>query len=116
MLMGDVRAEGVIRGIEPTIRESLTAEQEAAIRDAVRRNPWGEHPVDIRLSLPLPWRRYYVTLVAGPEKRNTARRQADRRKYPILRLGNIFFFTAMTVAAGLMAVTLLMMIGGVLTP
>ena len=54
MLMGEVRAEGLLRAIDPVVRVGLSIEQEAAIRNAARQDIWIEHPVDIRLSLPLP--------------------------------------------------------------
>ncbi len=51
MLMGQVRAEGLLRA------------QEGAIRAAVRQDVWKRHPVDIRMALPTPFGRFYLALV-----------------------------------------------------
>jgi hypothetical protein len=53
---------------------------------------WVAHPVDIRLSLPLPFGRYYLTLVAGPERRSTERLANDRRERPVATAANLLFF------------------------
>lgn len=53
---------------------------------------WVAHPVDIRLSLPLPFGRYYLTLVAGPERRSATRLADDRRTRPLATAGNLLFF------------------------
>jgi len=50
-----------------------------------------DHPVNLRLSLPLPFGRYYVTLVAGKERRCAERRAEERRKHPLLTPGNVIF-------------------------
>lgn len=89
MLMGDVRAEQLMREIDPKVLESFSSDQEAAIRAAANRNPWNQHPIDLRLSLPLPLGRWYVTLVAGPEKRSLARIRQERRKYPLATPRNL---------------------------
>jgi hypothetical protein len=63
---------------------------------------WGSnHPVNIRLSVPLLFGRYYVTLVAGKERRSADRRVAERAKHPVGRLGNIVVFFALGVFIGL---------------
>lgn len=49
---------------------------------------WGSHPVDIRVTIPLLFRSYYVTVVIGPERRSEERRAIERRKHPLLTLGN----------------------------
>ena len=51
----------------------------------------GEHAVNIRLSIPLVFRRFYVTIVAGPERRDRERLEAERARHPVYKLGNIVF-------------------------
>lgn len=51
----------------------------------------GDHPVNIRLSIPLPFRRFYITVVAGPERRGRERLEAERDRHPLCKLGNIVF-------------------------
>lgn len=50
-----------------------------------------DHAVNIRLSIPLVFRRFYVTIVAGPERRDRERLEAERAKHPVCKLGNIVF-------------------------
>ena len=112
MLMSEVRAERLLRAIDPEIRHSLSPEQEAAIRTAAGRNPWQGHLVDIRLSVPIPGLQCYLTMVAGREKRSLARRRQDRTLHPIVSLGNIAVFAGATLAIGLMALGVVSMAVG----
>lgn len=50
-----------------------------------------DHPVNIRLSIPLVFRRFYITIVAGTERRNRERLEAERGKHQLCKLGNIVF-------------------------
>ena len=109
MLMGDVHAEQLMRSIDPAVLQSLSPAQQEAIREAARRDAWVGHPVDLRLSLPLPFGRCYVTLVAGRERRSAARRRSDH--HPLDSLGNVFFFAGATVMLGALAFTLASLLG-----
>jgi hypothetical protein len=53
---------------------------------------WKTHPFDIRLSLPFPGRRYYMTILAGEERRSAERRHHERHRYPLRTVANVFFF------------------------
>ncbi len=55
---------------------------------------WIGHPIDIRLSVPLPFGRYYITLVAGPERRSAARRAEERQHRRLASIGNVLFVLA----------------------
>lgn len=111
MLMGDARAEQLIGAIEPAILDSLTPEQQEGIRDAARRDGWDKHPVNIRMSLPLPVGRCYVTLVAGRDRRSAARREKDRTRHPLDTAGNLLFATGTTVVLGALTLALLSLNG-----
>ena len=67
--------------------------------------------VDIRFSFPLPLGSYYVTLVAGREKRSAARLAAEREKHPLLRSSNVYFVAAATVIGGLLTLSFLTLLG-----
>ena len=71
------------------MRESLSPEQESAIRSAVREDSWENHTVDIRLSLPFFSRGFYIALIAGREQRSLARRLVERAQHPVGWLSNI---------------------------
>ncbi len=57
---------------------------------------WRRHPVDIRLSLPWVGRRFYVTVVSGPERRPKTRRVAEGAQRPLIAIGNILFAIGLT--------------------
>lgn len=74
--------------------------------DAARTVAWGSHPVDLRLSIPLPFGRYYVTIIAGKERRGGERRATERRRHPILRFANIAVLVAIGSILGLAGLAL----------
>ncbi len=67
-----------------------------------RAERWGSHhPVNIRLSIPLFARRYYLTVIAGKEQRSTERLAEEREKHPLTTTANmIFLFTVGFVLGG----------------
>lgn len=59
------------------------------------------HPINVRLSLPLLFGRYYITVVAGRERRSRARLAAEARKHPLATAGNMLFLAAIGTVVGL---------------
>lgn len=59
------------------------------------------HPINIRLSIPLGFDRFYVTIVAGRERRSPDRQRKERRKHPLWTAGNLLFFAAIGSMIGL---------------
>jgi hypothetical protein len=77
--------------------------------DAARRG-WGQHPINIRMSLPLLFGRYFVTLVAGKERRRAARLEAERQKHRLDTTANntVLFLAGLTTGLALLgAITLI---------
>ena len=70
-----------------------------ALKKACRGLRWGQHPVDIRLSIPSLFRRYYIVLLAGPERRSAERRAEEKQRHPFGKLANLLF-VAMILALG----------------
>ena len=69
---------------------------------------WGsDHPVNIRLTIPLLFRKYYITIVAGSERRSRERRIGERKKHPLLVFGNIVFFFVIGSIIGIAALALI---------
>jgi hypothetical protein len=64
--------------IDPETAASFTPRQLAAIHLAFALRTLPRHSLDIRRSIPTPWGRMYLALVAGREKRGTSRRRTER--------------------------------------
>ena len=91
---GPVTPGGVYSTVESSASTQSTTETEQA--------DWSNrHPVNIRLSLPLPFGRYYLTVVAGKERRSPKRLQSERRKHPLVTTGNLVFLFFLGTLAGL---------------
>jgi len=73
-----------------------------------------EHAVDIRITLPLPFTRYYVTLVAGRERRSDTRLAQERRKHPLNTTGNVVFLSGCGLVLGLAALAVMQIATSVL--
>jgi hypothetical protein len=69
--------------------------------------------VNVRLSIPLPFGRVYVTLLAGREKRSNERLSRERAEHALWTMGNVLFFSVASAflfvlsATGLFAALLL---------
>ncbi|MGI9418245.1 MAG: hypothetical protein ACR2RA_10460 [Geminicoccaceae bacterium] len=59
------------------------------------------------MSIPLGVGRYYITLVAGKERRARARLALDRRQNPLDTTGNVVFLVFITAIATTGSLTLL---------
>jgi len=90
------------------LRRTFTEAQIAALNAALAEDT--RHPVDIRMSLPLPHRRAYMVVLGGPEKRPSERLEAERGAHPLTTLGNIVFGAAAS-ALFVLAALLLLLIG-----
>ncbi len=100
-------AADVVPAEERGIREPL-GNPGIAQRRAPGAVPWeSKHPINIRLSIPLPFGRYYLTIVAGKERRGTERRAQDRQEHPIVRKGNVIFLLALGSVLGLAGLALI---------
>lgn len=82
--------------LPPEIRAQLSPEAATAIADAASQ-PVDPHPVDIRLSLPLPFRRFYLAVLAGGERRSPERLDAESRRRRLVRAANVVFIVAILV-------------------
>ncbi len=93
--------------LEQETREGASDNASASPRRAPGGEPWGhDHPVNIRLSIPLLVGRYYVTLVAGKERRSGERLASERKKHPLMKLGNIVVMAACGTICGLVALSM----------
>ena len=72
---------------------TFTQEQLDAIKRVFGARTWGSHAIDIRMSMPILWRRWYVVLLMGPERRPRGRRHIESRRHPVGKLANALAMT-----------------------
>jgi len=72
------------------------------------------HPINLRATLPLPFGRWYVTLVAGPERRSKTRLVQEREKHPLETIPNLMFLLSVGIVstAVLFAIATIVLIHG----
>ncbi len=76
---------------------SVTDTQRATIERALDRGRRQIHPVNLRLSIPILWRRFYRVLLAGPEPRSAERRRGERFTRPLRAVANSVVFAVFLV-------------------
>lgn len=81
----------ILANLPPEVVESFTPEQRAALWRASTPMSWRRFPIDLRLSLPFGRRRYFLTLVAGPERRAPERRRREETLHPWVTRLNLLF-------------------------
>ncbi len=91
--------DSLLTRMPPTLRESFTSEQIAALRHAAWRSKFGKHPIDIRWTIPFLHKPFYLVLLAGPERRSAARRLAERSRFPFAKAGNLVFLAGLSATA-----------------
>ena len=116
MLMGEVRAEGLLRAIDPAVREIFSETQEDAIRAAARQDVWKRHPVDICVALPTPFGRFYLALVGGREHRSSARLAVERHRHPLTGAGNLAMVGVLIATVALVGVAVYGIFAGATFP
>ena len=93
--------------LEQETREELSDNSSVSTRKALGGEPWGNgHPVNIRLSIPLLFGRYYLSIVAGKERRSGERLASERNKHPLMKLGNLVVMAACGTICGLAALSM----------
>lgn len=101
-----------IQRIPAPVRESFTPDQISAVSSAVGQS--GRHPVDLRLTLPLPGRPVFFSVVAGRERRSGNRLATERRQHPLHTMGNIVFMFSSLAGFYALALLAVLMMGSVL--
>lgn len=88
--------------LDKTERPSSDENSTASANQAETERAWGRrHPINIRVSIPLIHGRWFFTLIGGPERRNDERRSEERKKHPLLTLGNVIFLFIFGAVIGL---------------
>jgi hypothetical protein len=85
--------------IPQEVADSFTDTQLAAVKQIFDRRGDGSHKIDVRISVPLLFRRHYFVIFSGIEKRSRARRRSEARLHPIFRAANRVFLFLLSVFA-----------------
>jgi hypothetical protein len=114
LMMNEVRAELFLRRLPPDVRASLTPAQAAALKAAAAGRVADPPPIDLRLSLPTPWGRYYFAIFGGRDRRRAVRRHSDHRLRPLATTGNALFAGAVLAGFCLLILLALLFAGAVI--
>ena len=82
-------ARRFIESLPVDVRTSLTERQHDALVAAAKCFSGSRHAADIRLSIPLFAKRYYLVLLGGEERRSKDRLSEERGRFPLATLGNL---------------------------
>jgi hypothetical protein len=101
-------ARRFLASLPPELAASFTREQLLGVQRCFGLRHGGTHPLDVRRSVWTPFGRFYVVLLAGPERRAPDRRSFERLLRGGWRLGSALL------ASGALAVLVLASFGALL--
>lgn len=104
-----VQANWLFERLPAWVVDTLSAEQKEAIHKVIDDPSWKRPPVNIRFTVPIIHKRFYITVVSGEEKRSVERRRRDRHAYPLRTAANVFFFIGIATVFYVVAVIALAM-------
>lgn len=84
--------------------EALAAREDADTDMAAQDSSgaWSSsHPINVRLTIPVPFSRYYLSIVGGKERRGPSRLKKERSKHPLATTGNIILLGVLGLITGL---------------
>jgi len=108
-----VQSPGATAAVDdPTANGAADGADDAAARtDRLTQaisDDWSEkHAINIRLTIPLPSTRFFLTIVGGRERRQPDRRADERRKNPLATKRNIVFLSVLGLITGLALFTVI---------
>ncbi len=104
----DPYTHAVMQRISPGIRASFSPAQMSAIEEAIRGGRIKkEHPIHVRLSLPLLFARYYLVVLIGRDRRLGTQRAEAKRKHT-LSVSGVLLFLFLTVSPVLVIIMLIL--------
>ena len=106
-VMETVQGNWLFERLPAWVVDTLTAEQKEAIHKVIEDPSWKRPPVNIRFTVPIIHKQFYVTVVSGEEKRRTESRRRDRHSYPLRTAANVFFFVGIATVFYMAAVVVL---------
>ena len=107
-ISSETYADFTLSRIPPEIRESLSDQQYFAVRAAlIAREQRSRHSVDIRFSVPLFFRSYYIVLFAGRDRRKSRDRLEANRWNSIPEAIRMSFYY---LASAMLSMSLLLLV------
>ncbi len=101
MSESQTRTEQRASAVKPQETPAVVGEPGITERESLGKPPWeSDHPINLRLTIPLLSERYYLTIVAGEEHRKSERLAAERQKHPLVTRGNLAFFALVGTVIG----------------
>ena len=88
---GTIRG-GILGPMDPAVARSFTEVQLRELERVLAAPSSRRLPIDIRLTVPFFWRRYFISFLAGPERRSAPRLKEERVKHAIWTFANGCFF------------------------
>ncbi len=92
--------------IPSDLRQEFSARQIRAIQDAFLQQHWKKHPIDVRMSIPCFNQRFYITFLAGKERRSYNRLRADKLSQNLIFLETKLFIPFALLCLAVLGVTM----------
>lgn len=89
----------LLEALPAEVRDGFTERQRGAIMKAAEVCSWKRHPADLRVSIPLFKRRYYLIFLAGQERRSKERLRKEHRHHPLATGGNLLLLSFLGICA-----------------
>ncbi len=101
--------------LDGDIVASLDDWQRHAINDALETAKWStQHPLNLRLSIPFFKKRFYLTIVGGPEQRTPNRLEEERNTHPVRSIVNFLFAIGVVSGAAVLMLLILALYSSIL--
>jgi len=87
----------LIGPMDQGVAQSFTDEQIRELERVLAAAPVRRLPIDIRITVPLFRRGFFITVLAGPERRSKARLEEERAKHALWTFANLCCFAFLLV-------------------
>ena len=113
---GARRVGRLMERVPSELRDSFSAAHREALGAALGTGIWRRQSVDIRLPFPFFSDRYFMTIVAGRDRRPGLRRKAKRVFHPLGTVGNALFMGAVTTVICSVVLIIALIYSSILVP
>lgn len=96
--------ERLLARMPPEVAATFTPLQQHALHEALQPR---QHTIDLRLSIPWIWTRFYLVVLVGEEKRSASRRRLEAAKHPVWTVCNFIAIMSTTSLLGFGLISLI---------